>query len=372
MQKCPYCDFNSHAAPEPPLYSAYIDALLRDLEWELPGIWGRPVHSIFIGGGTPSIFPAEQIEHLLSGIRARVPFGPDLEVTLEANPGTAEQGRFMGYRSAGVNRLSIGVQSFNNNHLQKLGRIHDGVEAATAVEMAREAGFEQINLDLMFGLPHQDRSEVIEDLQRAVALGVDHLSWYQLTMEPNTQFGHQPPSLPDDDELWEMQLKGQELLQGEGLEQYEVSAYARKKSECRHNLNYWRFGDYLGIGAGAHTKITMAADGAVIRSSRHKSPHHYMDGAGSERVLSGRYAVVEQDIPLEFMMNRLRLNEPFTVGQFEERTGCGWNKVESAVEEGCREGLLLRTGEQVVATDRGRQFLNDLLALFMDIKRNGE
>ncbi|MBC8519199.1 MAG: radical SAM family heme chaperone HemW [Gammaproteobacteria bacterium] len=372
LQKCPYCDFNSHASGDALPFDHYVDALLLDLEWELPRVWGRPVRSIFIGGGTPSLFPAEEIERLLSGIRARLPFGPEPEVTLEANPGAVEQERFAGYRQAGVNRLSIGVQSFDDGRLEAIGRIHDGEDAATAVEMARGAGFENINLDLMFGLPQQSRAEAMGDLQQAVALGVEHLSWYQLTMEPNTPFGHQPPPLPDDEELWEMQLEGQQLLQEEGLEQYEISAYAREQSECRHNLNYWRFGDYLGIGAGAHSKITMAADGAIIRSSRQKSPQRYMDGAGSERLLSERHTVPAHDLPLEFMMNRLRINEPFTVRQFEERTGCSWNRVESTVEKGCREGLLLRTGEQVVATDHGREFLNDLLALFMNIKQDGE
>jgi len=339
---------------------------LQDLEWELPKVWGRPLRSIFIGGGTPSLFPAEEIERLLSGVRARLPFGPDPEITLEANPGAAEQEHFAGYRQAGVNRLSIGAQSFEDRRLEAIGRIHNGGEAVAAVEKARSAGFNNINLDLMFGLPGQNIDGALSDLRQAAGLGVEHISWYQLTMEPNTPFGHSPPETSDVDELWDMQSKGQKLLRENGYGQYEISAYAQDKMQCAHNLNYWRFGDYLGIGAGAHAKITAVADGAVYRSSRYREPERYMAEVGSDRVLSSQHTVTADELPLEFMMNRLRLREPFTMQQFEERTGCGWNKVESAVEQGVAQGLMLHNQEQWMTTGRGVNFLNDLLGLFME------
>ncbi len=363
VQKCPYCDFNSHAALGPP-FAQYVDALLKDLESELPAVWGRPVRSIFIGGGTPSLFPDIEIARLLSGIRARLPLVPDPEITLEANPGTADQSYFNGYRQAGVNRLSIGVQSFGDAHLQRIGRIHNGEEAQQAVVMARQAGFEHINLDLMFGLPRQTETEALTDLQQAIALEVDHLSWYQLTMEPNTPFGHSPPVVPDEDQLWEMQQAGQSLLQQAGLRQYEISAYARPDQQCLHNLNYWRFGDYLGIGAGAHAKITNVAEGTITRTARLRSPEQYLKIADSEQAINSCRVVSAEELPLEFMMNQLRLMEPFTVRHFEERGGCPWSVVEQPVAEAVGQGLLQWRGEQLSVTVQGRNFLNDLLELF--------
>ncbi len=363
MQKCPYCDFNSHATAQPP-FGEYVDALLRDLESELPGVWGRPVRSIFIGGGTPSLFPDQEIARLLSGIRARLPLISDPEITLEANPGTADQHYFNGYREAGVNRLSIGVQSFNRDHLQQIGRIHNDEEALQAVAMARQAGFERINLDLMFGLPHQQPEQALADLQQAVELDVSHLSWYQLTMEPNTLFGHTPPPLPDDEQIWEMQQAGQRLLQQAGLGQYEISAYARSGEQCQHNLNYWRFGDYLGIGAGAHAKITHVAEGTITRTARHRSPERYLQHAGTPEVESSCHILEADELPLEFMMNRLRLMEPFSIRHYRERTGVDWKWVEAAVDEALERGLLQRNEDQISTTEQGRNFLNDLLELF--------
>ena len=327
-------------------------------------VWGRPVRSIFIGGGTPSLFPDREIARLLSGVRARLPLISDPEITLEANPGTADQHYFEGYRAAGVNRLSIGVQSFSSDHLQQIGRIHNGEEARQAVEMARQAGFERINLDLMFGLPRQTQPQALEDLQHAIDLGVEHLSWYQLTMEPNTPFGHTPPAVPDEDQLWEMQQAGQQHLQQAGLVQYEISAYAKAGAQCQHNLNYWRFGDYLGIGAGAHGKITNVAEGTITRTARQRSPERYLQHAGSAVAISSREPIVVEDLPLEFMMNRLRLQESFTAQQYQERTGCGWSQVEAAVTVGVERGLLQWQGEQLSTTRQGKSFLNDLLELF--------
>lgn len=363
MQKCPYCDFNSHAAQAPP-YAVYVDALLKDLEFELPGVWGRPVRSIFIGGGTPSLFPDTEIARLLSGVRARLPLTADPEITLEANPGTVDQDYFAGYRAAGVNRLSMGVQSFSSDHLQQIGRIHNGEEALHAVELAQQVGFERINLDLMFGLPHQRVEHALADLQQATALGVTHLSWYQLTMEPNTPFGHAPPPLPHEEEIWDMQEEGQQQLQQAGYMQYEISAYAQPQQQCQHNLNYWRFGDYIGIGAGAHAKITSVAEGSIIRTARHRSPERYLQSAGTEQVESSRHIVIEGELPLEFMMNRLRLAEPFTARQFEERTGCAWEDVEQPVMQAVERELLEWRDEMLSTTLRGKNFLNELLLLF--------
>lgn len=364
LQKCPYCDFNSHAVTTPP-YRAYVDALLKDLEWELPKVWGRPVRSIFIGGGTPSLFPDEEIAHLLSGVRARLPLGGGPEITLEANPGAVDEGYFYGYRQAGVNRLSIGVQSLYDESLRKIGRIHTGDGAIRAIEVAQEVGFDRVNIDLMFGLPEQSIEQATEDLRRVVAMGVGHLSWYQLTMEPNTPFGHTPPArLPDDDQLWEIQQEGQQLLQQEELIQYEISAYARPQQQCRHNLNYWNFGDYLGIGAGAHSKLTSVVIGSVTRSTRHRNPQQYIFSSGTESVLSSHSVVEPEQLPSEFMMNRLRRLEPLQPDQFEQRTGCEWGVVAGAVEEGIGRGLLQWEERRLCVTVLGRNFLNDLLLLF--------
>lgn len=312
VRKCPYCDFNSHevkstngALPE----AAYIDALLRDLEQDLPRIWGRRVMSVFIGGGTPSLFSPEALDRLLSGLRARLAINADSEITLEANPGTAEQEKFTEYRALGINRLSIGVQSFHDDALQRLGRIHGRDEAIRAAEMAHAAGFDNFNLDLMFALPQQTARQAAEDVATAIALEATHISYYQLTLEPNTLFHAQPPILPDNDLAWQMQQAGQEQLATADYEQYEVSAYAQTKRQCAHNLNYWQFGDYLGLGAGAHGKITDAAQQNITRLSKHRHPQKFMQTAGTAQSIQSERILTRKDVGLEFMMNALRLNK---------------------------------------------------------------
>ena len=281
MRKCPYCDFNSHEVREKIPETKYIRALTDDLEQDLPSVWGRTIETIFIGGGTPSLFSADAISQLLSDIRARIPLKPDAEITLEANPGTVDQERFKGFREAGINRLSIGVQSFQANLLRKIGRIHDDLEARVAIDAAQRAGFDNVNLDLMFGLPGQTTDQALADLQTAMALQPAHISWYELTIEPNTWFHRHPPEQPDDNLLLTMQEAGRELLEKGGYTRYEVSAFSQTGKQCRHNLNYWKFGDYLGIGAGAHAKITDAASCTIARTSKIKHPRAYLDNAQS-------------------------------------------------------------------------------------------
>ena len=273
VKKCPYCDFNSHEARNEIPEEKYLKALTQDLESELPNIWGRSIESVFIGGGTPSLFSAKGIDQLLANLRERLPIRSNTEITLEANPGTFEQERFSAYREAGINRLSIGVQSFNENHLKRLGRIHGATEAIKAAEIARKAGFVNFNLDLMFGLPEQSVDQALEDLKIAIEAGPTHISWYQLTIEENTLFHHAPPILPDDELMWEMQQKGQALLESSGYMQYEVSAYSQINKQCQHNINYWEFGDYLGIGAGAHGKLSMP-DGEISRHTKYRHPRN--------------------------------------------------------------------------------------------------
>ena len=323
VRKCPYCDFNSHPRRPEDDEVRYLDALLADLGLELKSVAGRPLHSVFIGGGTPSLFSGGSIRRLLQTVRELAPCSPQIEVTLEANPGTAEVARFAAYREAGVNRLSIGVQSFSARSLELLGRIHGPDEAERAVEMARRAGFDNLNLDLMFGLPKQDLEGAQHDLGVALDLAPGHISYYQLTLEPNTAFHHAPPSLPDEDVVWEMQQAGLNRLSGGGYHRYEVSAYARPGHRCRHNLNYWGFGDYLGIGAGAHGKLSLP-DGGIERRWKLRHPLAYAAGAGTPAALAGSRALTRDDAVLEFMMNALRLDQGFTVGQFEARTGVGF------------------------------------------------
>ncbi len=360
VRKCPYCDFNSHQLAADIPQQDYIAALLRDLEQDLPRAWGRHIHSIFIGGGTPSLFSPEAIDQLLSSVRALLPVSPDSEITLEANPGTVELGRFKGYRDAGINRLSIGIQSFNDEKLHALGRIHGGTEALRAAETARAAGFDNFNLDLMFGLPRQTVPEALADLKTAIAMQPSHLSLYQLTIEPNTQFHHQPPILPDDDTIWSMQQQLQALLAANNYVQYEVSAYAQPGRQCLHNLNYWRFGDYLGIGAGAHAKIT-DADG-ITRLWKIKQPKDYMhnpSGIGGERRLSRR------EVPLEFMMNALRLTGGFPTSLFQERAGLPLSVAQKPLRRAEEKGLIVWDVETIYPTELGKRFLNDLVTLFL-------
>jgi len=344
---------------------AYIDALLSDLEHELPATWGRTVHSIFIGGGTPSLLSPRGVDRLLSGIRARLPLHPDLEITLEANPGTAEQEHFAGYRQAGVNRLSIGIQSLNNAHLQKLGRIHDAGQAIHAARAARAAGFDNVNLDLMFGLPQQTVEQAIADLRGAIELQPAHLSWYQLTLEPNTLFYAQRPPLPDDDLKWEIQQRGQMLLADSGYTQYEVSAFARDGRRCRHNVNYWQFGDYIGIGAGAHGKITDAGGGVIWRTWKKRHPNAYLGASEPATRRDGKRQLGEAEAVFEFALNRLRLKQPFTLGEFETRCGLARSWIAPIVERACKEGFLIFDGQSVRHTEKGWLFLDNLLERFL-------
>ncbi len=366
VRKCPYCDFNSHEAGHNALKEkAYTQALIRDLDTELPRIWGRKVSSIFIGGGTPSLFSATVLEQLMADLRARLNFYPDIEITLEANPGTAEAEKFHAFRELGINRLSIGVQSFADEKLKRLGRIHDAAEAHAAIRMAQAAGFNEINIDLMFGLPDQTIEQALSDLQTAIAHKPQHISWYQLTLEPNTVFYSKPPVLPEDDLIWDMQQQGQALLAQHGYEQYEISAYAKPGHRCAHNLNYWQFGDYVGIGAGAHGKITDVTAGAITRTARHRIPERYMELAGTEAATAERKTLAQEDITLEFMMNVLRLKDGVSPSIFMQRTGLPINTVQNQLQEAEARGLIEWNISSLKPTEQGQRYLNDLLQLFM-------
>lgn len=362
-RKCPYCDFNSHeiraAIPE----REYVDALIADLEQDLPEVWGRVCHAVFIGGGTPSLFSASSLDRLLSGVRARLPLAPDAEITLEANPGSSEAGRFAGFREAGVNRLSIGVQSFNAAHLRAIGRIHDPDEALRAVEAAGEAGFDNFNIDLMYGLPNQTVAESLADIEQAVRCGPVHLSCYQLTLEPNTRFHRHPPALPDDDTTWQMQQEIQACLAGHDYRQYEVSAYAREGCRCRHNLNYWQFGDYLGIGAGAHAKITRYE--GVERLAKVPGPKPYMQKAGTAERIASRRTLEGDEAVFEFMLNALRLTEPVPIARFQQRTGRTLASINDVINQAETDGLLRVEQGALSTTEHGFRFLNELLERFL-------
>jgi oxygen-independent coproporphyrinogen-3 oxidase len=383
VRKCPYCDFNSHelgrgvipialpgaavsseARPALPaeLESEYVQALLRDLESALPQIWGRRVHSVFFGGGTPSLFSAPAIETLLSEFRARLAIAPGCEITLEANPGTFEAEKFRGYRAAGVNRLSIGIQSFHPGHLHALGRIHDADEAHRAIEIARDS-FDNINLDLMYALPGQTLDQARADVAAAVGAGTTHLSFYHLTLEPNTVFHRYPPPLPDEDAAAEMQDIVAAALAAAGYVHYETSAHAKPGRECRHNVNYWRFGDYLGIGAGAHSKISFPD--RVVRSMRAKQPREYLRRAALGDAVQESHEIGRADLVFEFMMNALRLAEGFAVSSFVERTGLQITVAGKPLERAEARGLIVRDREHIRPTELGRRFLNDLLELFL-------
>ncbi|VEE17712.1 radical SAM family heme chaperone HemW [Ectopseudomonas mendocina] len=363
VRKCPYCDFNSHAAGPTLPEEEYVDALLADLDIDLQHVHGRPLTSIFFGGGTPSLFSDRALGRLLEGVEQRVGFAPDIEITLEANPGTFEQAKFKGYRSLGINRLSIGVQSFQEAKLKALGRIHDGSEAIRAADMARAAGFDNFNLDLMHGLPEQSIEDALFDLRTAISQGPTHLSWYQLTMEPNTVFWSQPPTLPEDDLLWDIQEAGQALLAAEGYAQYEVSAYARPGKQARHNLNYWTFGDFLGIGAGAHAKLSTPA-GRIQRTWKTRLPKDYLDR--SKAFQAGERILEAGELPFEYLMNVLRLTEGAPAELFSQRTGLPLQHLDLARREAERQGLLQADPTRLVATAKGQLFLNDLLQLFLD------
>ena len=364
VKKCPYCDFNSHGLRGTLPEAAYVDALTRDLEQDLPRVTGREIQSVFFGGGTPSLFSAAAIGRILEGARTQLPFAPDAEVTLEANPGTVERGRFAEYKSAGVTRLSIGVQSFNPEHLQRLGRIHSSDEAVRAAEEAHAAGLGNFNLDLMYALPQQSNEQALTDVRRAMALAPAHLSHYQLTLEPNTEFHAHPPQLPDGDSAWDMQLACQAELTAGGYAQYEVSAYAREGRQCRHNLNYWRFGDYLGIGAGAHGKLTDGS-GRVTRLWKLKHPETYLKSAGTPACLGGVDAVSETDLAFEYMLNRLRLTEALALEDFRSATGLAPALLAPGLERGRSLGLLDETPLGWRVTPKGQAYLNDLQGLFL-------
>ncbi|NCF28743.1 MAG: radical SAM family heme chaperone HemW [Gammaproteobacteria bacterium] len=362
-RKCPYCDFNSHAASDLPELS-YISALLADLDHDQARITGRPLESIFIGGGTPSLFSVSAIASLLGGIRERVDLAPDCEITLEANPGSAEADRFAGYLAAGVNRLSIGVQSFDDAALKSIGRIHDARTAHLAVETAQAAGMERINIDLMYGLPGQSRRAALADVEQALEHGVSHLSHYELTIEPNTLFQRFPPPRPDEDALWAMHESSLALIESAGLRRYEISAYSRPGAECRHNLNYWRFGDYLGIGAGAHGKLTRGASGVIERSVKHRHPRRYLAALGGGDHEARRGPVAAAELPLEFMLNAARLLGGFSEELFEARTGLPISVISAPLAQAEERGLIRRKRGSILPTERGTQFLNDFLILF--------
>lgn len=364
VRKCPYCDFNSHAARGEIAESVYLDALRADLQFDAPRIAGRTVTSVFIGGGTPSLFSANGITRLLADIRARLSISREAEITLEANPGTAEASKFAGFRQAGVNRLSIGVQSFRDEHLSALGRIHDSQQARAAVAAAREAGFDSINLDLMFALPAQTAEQALQDLQGAVELEPEQISWYQLTLEPNTLFYRHPPRLPDEDTAWDIQRQGQAFLAARGYRQYEVSAYARPGSECRHNLNYWRFGDYLGIGAGAHGKLSFPEENRIERRWKFRSPADYMAHAGTEAVPGGAEDVAESARMLEFLMNGLRLRQGFAEADYPARTGLTLETLEPMLTECLKLDLLEQMDDRIRCTADGWRLLDSVLERF--------
>ena len=363
VKKCPYCDFNSHTFNQGLPEDEYLNALIEDLQHQLPNVWGRRVVSVFIGGGTPSLFSAESIHRLISNIRSHLNCLPNMEITMEANPGTVEQAKFNEFYAAGINRLSIGVQSFDDEKLQALGRIHNAAEAHRAMDVALKAGFEKINLDLMFGLPDQSIEQGLSDLQQAIDLSPQHISWYQLTIEPNTLFYSQPPQTPDDDETWEMQLQGQQLLADAGYLQYEVSAYAQAGQQCAHNVNYWQFGDYLALGAGAHGKISRSDTAEVQRYWQLRQPAAYMQ-AGARDKTSDAEIIRPEQMVFEFMLNALRLKRGFEVAIFEQHTGLKYDVIQQRVEKAIDDGLLVRSGSTLAPSEQGYIFLNDLINRF--------
>lgn len=361
VRKCPYCDFNSHEAQQALPEDAYIRALIEDLEQDLHYVQEREIESLFFGGGTPSLFSARGMNTLLTALRDRLVFADDCEITLEANPGTFEQDKFAGFLNAGINRLSLGVQSFQNEPLQALGRIHDGGEALRAITAAQAVGFERINVDLMHGLPQQTATQALTDIRTALDQGISHLSWYQLTIERNTAFYSQPPALPDEDTLTDIQAQGLAAIADYGLRPYEVSAYATGGQACRHNLNYWLFGDYLALGAGAHGKITFADSRQVWRYQKTRLPEHYLQRALSRT--SQQEAI--DHLAFEFMMNALRLNRGFTPGDFEARTGLAIGEVSPTLASLQADGLLEKSNGRYHCSARGRQFLDDVVARFL-------
>jgi oxygen-independent coproporphyrinogen-3 oxidase len=362
VRKCPYCDFNSHEARGSFPEKGYVAALVRDLEMALPLIWGRKVYTVFFGGGTPSLLSGESVAEILRQVRMLLPLDINAEITLEANPGTVEADKFALFKDAGVNRLSLGIQSFNDAHLQALGRIHSAEEAKYAIEIAQQR-FDNINLDLMYALPNQTLNEALQDVQTALQFKPQHLSCYHLTLEPNTLFHRNPPPLPDDDASSDMQQAIETLLAARGYEHYETSAFAQARHRARHNLNYWQFGDYLGIGAGAHSKLSF--HDKVLRQARYKQPQTYMDAVARGAAQQEQHEVSHNDLSFEFMMNALRLNEGFGSDLFQERTSMPLLSIRRELEDAEKRGLLFQDHKKIAPTESGRRFLNDLLQIFL-------
>ncbi len=369
VKKCPYCDFNSHAQRGGLPVDDYVAALMADLDGDVEtfenALVGRPLQSIFFGGGTPSLFAPDAIARIIDGVASKITLPSDAEVTLETNPGTVEHGSFDGYRSAGVNRISFGIQSFDDAKLQRLGRIHSAVEAERAVREAQDAGIGNINLDLMYALPDQDEAQALHDIERAVALQPMHISHYQLTLEPNTPFAASPPPLPDEDSAWTMQESCQQALADAGFAQYEVSAYSREDRQCRHNVNYWQFGDYLGIGAGAHGKVSDAQDGTIKRRWKQRLPRSYLAAENQAARTGGDDVVDAVDLPYEFMMNALRLNTGVPAAWFAQRSGLSLESIAAPIADAHRRGWLERDENMLRPTDEGRRLLNNLVSLFL-------
>ena len=365
VRKCPYCDFNSHAAPENLPAEKYVQALVVDLEQDLSLVWGRPVQSIYFGGGTPSLFSADQIATFLSAARARLDLRPDIEVTLEANPGTIERDSFSAYSSAGVNRVSLGVQSFDDGLLKRIGRIHGRHEVEQSLRSLESAGISNFNIDLMFALPGQSADQSRRDIELAIEANPAHISFYQLTIEPNTAFAAQPPQLPVDDVAWDMQQAGLELLEAAAYGQYEISAFAQAGMQCRHNMNYWRYGDFLAIGAGANGKITNAADGKVWRYAKHRHPKRYLQGLESGDWLAENRLLSSEELIFEFFLNQLRLKQGVNIDDFSARTGLPWQVVESRLQLAVDRGLLENHQKYVRPTGLGWRFVNDTQQMFL-------
>ena len=363
VEKCPYCDFNSHGQKGPLPEKQYVQALLEDLQQDLKYVQGRKLHSIFIGGGTPSLFSADSIKSILDGVEQLIPFEDDIEITMEANPGTLEHDSFKAYQQARVNRLSIGIQSFSKQKLNLLGRIHNEDEAEFAANNAREAGYNSFNLDLMHGLPNQSFEEAMFDIEKAASLNPPHLSWYQLTIEQNTLFHSKPPQLPDDEALWHIYEQGQKKLAELGYQQYEISAYAKKGYQCKHNLNYWQFGDYLGIGCGAHGKITLAQDQKLLRTVKIKHPKGYLS---ADNFTFDTTDIEPEDIAVEYLMNRFRLISPIPKTEFEQRTGLSHSVLADGMSKGIAKGLVEESEQHWTLTPNGQMFVNELLGLFLD------
>lgn len=365
VRKCPYCDFNSHTASERLAAEEYIEALIADLEQDLPLVWGRPVQSIYFGGGTPSLFPAGLIATFLSAVRARLDLRPDIEITLEANPGTIEHDSFSAYANAGINRVSLGVQSFDDGLLKRLGRIHGSQDIYQSLQSLKAAGIDNFNIDLMYALPGQSSAQSKRDIELTIEAGPAHVSFYQLTIEPNTAFAAQPPVLPEEDHAWDMQQAGLEMLEAAGYEQYEISAFAKPGLQSRHNLNYWRYGDFLAIGAGAHGKITTPVDGKVQRYAKHRHPKRYLSGVQTGDWRADLRALTDAERVFEFFLNQLRLKHGVHMSDFSARTGLPWQVVESRVQKAVEKGLLERHLTGPRPTELGWRFVNDIQQMFL-------